>query len=387
MAELRLVFVVGEASGDTLAAEMVDGIRARGHDVTISGIGGRRLQERGLSAVSPMESLTVIGIGQALAAVSRLNRLADQLIAHVIETRPNAIITVDSKGFNLRFARRLRARLQRISPGMVPPVIHTVAPTVWAWGGWRAGGVARSVDRLICLFPFEVPFFTAHGLDTVAAGHPAAERSRPKRPAARARFDITADEKVLCLLPGSRRSEVERVLPDMVEAVRILKKDIPGLRVFLPVAATVATTITPLIAAEDAITPVPQDDLDHVLAAADFGLICSGTVSLEAALSGLPGHVYYRADLISTLIGRLLVRRDRVVLPNVIAGREIYGFSLGDEFNATRMAATARQGLMQRNSDMSATATQTRQQLTVGRGFAATAAEAILEKIGVQPED
>ena len=113
MAELRLVFVVGEASGDTLAAEMVDGIRARGHDVTISGIGGRRLQERGLIAVSPMESLTVIGIGQALAAVSRLNRLADQLIAHVIETRPDAIITVDSKGFNLRFARRLRARLKR----------------------------------------------------------------------------------------------------------------------------------------------------------------------------------------------------------------------------------------------------------------------------------
>ena len=140
MAELRLVFVVGEASGDTLAAEMVDGIRARGHDVTISGIGGRRLQERGLIAVSPMESLTVIGIGQALAAVSRLNRLADQLIAHVIETRPDAIITVDSKGFNLRFARRLRARLKRMSPGMVPPVIHTVAPTVWAWGGWRAGG-------------------------------------------------------------------------------------------------------------------------------------------------------------------------------------------------------------------------------------------------------
>ena len=220
----------------------------------------------------------------------------------------------------------------------------------------------------------------------MAAGHPAAERQRPGRAEARKGFGITADEKVLCLLPGSRRSEVERVLPDMVEAVRILKKDIPGLRVFLPVAATVATTITPLIADEDAITPVDQDDLDHVLAAADFGLICSGTVSLETALSGLPGHVYYRTDVISMLIGRLLVRRDRIVLPNVIAGREVYGFSFGGEFDAVRMAATARQGLLQDNADMSVTATQIRQQLTVGRGFAATAAEAILEKIGFESE-
>lgn len=384
MAELRLVFVVGEASGDTLAAAMVDGIRACGHDVTLSGIGGPRLQDRGLSAVAPMESLTVIGIGQALAAVPRLNRLADQLIAHVIETRPDAIITVDSKGFNLRFARRLRARLKAMSAEMVPPVIHTVAPTVWAWGGWRAAGVARSVDRLICLFPFETPYFTAHGLDTVAAGHPAAERQRPGRAEARKGFGITADEKVLCLLPGSRRSEVARLLPDMVAAVGILKKDIPGLRVFLPVAATVAATVTPLIADEDAITPVDQDDLDQVLAAADFGLICSGTVSLETALSGLPGHVYYRTDVLSMLVGRLLVRRDRIVLPNVIAGREVYGFSFGGEFDAVQMAATARQGLLQDNADMTATATQLQQQLTVGNGFAATAAAAILEKIGVR---
>ena len=386
MAELRLVFVVGEASGDTLAAAMVDGIRAQGHDVTLSGIGGARLQERGLNAVCPMESLTVLGVGQALAAVPRLNRLADELIAHVIETRPDAIITVDSKGFNLRFARRLRARLKGVSAAMLPPVIHTVAPTVWAWGGWRAAAVARSVDRLICLFPFEVPYFTAHGLDTVAAGHPAAERPRPGRAEARASLNSAADEKMLCLLPGSRRAEVERMLPDMIEAVRMLKKDIPGLRVFLPVAASVARTITPLIANEDTITPVRQDDLDHVLAAADFGLICSGTVSLEAALSGLPGHVYYRADLISTLLGRLLVRRDRIVLPNVIAGREIYSFSYGAEFDAARMAATAYEGLMQGDADMAAAAVQIRQELTVGKGFAATAAQAVLEKIGIGPK-
>ena len=122
MAELRLVFVVGEASGDTLAAAMVDGIRAQGHDVTLSGIGGARLQERGLNAVCPMESLTVLGVGQALAAVPRLNRLADELIAHVIETRPDAIITVDSKGFNLRFARRLRARMKGVSAATPPPI-------------------------------------------------------------------------------------------------------------------------------------------------------------------------------------------------------------------------------------------------------------------------
>ena len=381
MASLRLVFVVGEASGDTLAAAMIDGLEAAGYDVESSGMGGVQMQARGLVSLEPIDSLTIIGFMEAFKAMPRLNRLADRLIDHIFESRPDAVITVDSKGFNLRFARRLRQRM-KASASFTAPAIHIVAPKVWAWRSWRAKTVAKSVDRLLCLYPFEVPYFTAHGLDTVAVGHPAAEQERPDYDAARQQLGIAPDDKMLVLLPGSRRREVLRLAPDMVAAAAMLKEKVSGLKVFLPVADTAAEHIAPLIMGEKIITPVSRDDLDLVLAGGDFGLICSGTVSLEAALSGLPGHVYYRLDMLSEVIGRLLVNRDRIVLPNVIAGREIYGFSFGRDFTASSMAEVAMRGLMRgRDGAMARDATSLSQTLGTGGGFRRAAAAAIIDKI------
>ncbi|MGC6485813.1 MAG: lipid-A-disaccharide synthase [Candidatus Puniceispirillales bacterium] len=380
MKPLRLVVVVGEASGDSLAAAVVDGLISLGRDTRLSGIGGVKMLERGLEPVAPMDSLTVLGVGEAIGAVRRLNALADQLITHILSERPDAVLTVDSKGFNLRFARRLKARMA--NEGWQIPLIHAVAPTVWAWGQWRAARVATAVDRLLCLFPFEIPYFTAHGIDAVAIGHPSADRDRPDRHAARASLSLDQQDPVLALLPGSRGGEIRRLLPDMLAAVRILQAERPDLKAVLPMAESVADIITPMTAALPGVITRPQHDLDTVMAAADYGLICSGTVTLEAALSGLPGHAYYRSDAVSSIIGRLMVRRDRIILPNVITGQEIYPFSLGREFNAAKMAAAAREGLAAgRGVEPPQWVAMLRQKLTSNEGFGRTAAKAVLETI------
>ena len=385
MARLRLVFIVGEPSGDTLAAEMIDGLKAAGHNLELSGVGGTKMLSRGLVSVEPMESLTIIGLVEALRAVPRLSRLADRLVDHVLETKPDAVITVDSKGFNLRFARRLRQKMAASGP-YAAPVIHVVAPTVWAWASWRAKTVARSIDRLLCLYPFEIPYFRKYGLDTVSIGHPAADRTRKTYKVARSQLGVADGDKMLVLLPGSRRREVMRLLPDMVAAVSILKEQVPSLKVFLPVANSVSALIDSMIAGQNSIKTVSSENLDTVLAAGDFGLICSGTVSLEAALNGLPGHVCYRSDRLTEIIGRMLVRMDRVVLPNVIAGREIYKFNLGRKFDATSMASSALNGLAEgRSGNMAADTIDLVKTLKSPEGFGHAAAKAILEKIKVKP--
>lgn len=377
MKRLKLVVIAGEASGDGLAGAMMDGLQARGYSLSLSGIGGAALLSRGLEPVVPMESLTVLGVGQAIRSISRLNKLADRLIDHVLNERPDAVLTIDSKGFNLRFARRLKNRMNE--RGWHAPVIHAVAPTVWAWGSWRAASVARSVDRLLCLFPFEPRYFSPYGADAVAIGHPAAERVQPTKVEARDTLGFDQVTPVLALLPGSRSGEIKRLLPDMVRAFQLVKAEMPQLRAVLPMADHVAPLITSMMPGDASILTVWQDDLDRAMVAADYGLICSGTVTLEAALCGLRGHVYYRSDPVSTLVGRMLVRRDSIVLPNVISGKEIYPFSLGREFTATDMADAALKGMKRGGEATAGHAENLRQKLTVEGGFYDAAARAILE--------
>ena len=223
--------------------------------------------------------------------------------------------------------------------GWSAPIVHLVAPTVWAWGAWRAKSVAASVDKLLCLFPFELPYFTRYGVDAVAVGHPAVEQSRPSKFEARKVLGLKADDYVLVLLPGSRKREIEALLPDMLKSLRIIRRTKPDLKVFLPAASSVRPLIMEIVTPEDQVEVTDQSDANTVMAAGDYGLICSGTVTLEAALSGLDGHVYYQVDGLSLLIGKMILDWSKVVLPNAITGQEIYPLSLNKEFNAKTMAA------------------------------------------------
>ena len=351
MTQLRSLFIsAGEDSADQLGYEIVKVLPT---GVRCFGLGGKRMRAAGFDRVSfaKVESenpLAVIGLGQGLAAVPRLNRLADSMVAAVLAAKPDAVLTIDSKGFALNFAKKLRRGMA--AAGWHAPLIHLVVPTVWAWGGWRAKGFADTFDRLLCLFPFEPDYFTKHGGHGGLAdyvGHPLFGRKILPQEKARHILGLDKTRPVLALLPGSRAREVASLLPDMLVAGEILCQKHPALSVILPAAESVATQIRHLIkqhGQQDKVQLITSKDRgDHTwlaLAAADAGIICSGTVTLECAMNGLPGVAVYRPDILSFVIGSLIgMQRNNVILANVVAGKPIYALKLGREISGASLAS------------------------------------------------
>jgi len=333
---LRVVMIAGETSGDLLGAQVLSSLKKRVPNLKVSGVGGQAMQGLGLKPVFPMEELTVLGLGEALRSYRRLKKQARVLMDHIFATQPDVIVTIDNKGFSLRLGKALKAEMA--SKGWSAPIIHMVAPTVWAWGAWRAKVVAQSVDRLLCLFPFEVPYFTFHGVDAVAVGHPSVEEKRPSRAKARQGLGLGQSVQALAILPGSRRREIKALLPSMRDAVRLIRRTHPNLKVYLPVVEAVRDEIEAFISDDDNFTLARQDQAKTVMSACDFGLICSGTVTLEAALCGLPGHVYYKVDALTYWIGRMMLDQSKIVLANAVSGQKIYPLSLNQKANALAMA-------------------------------------------------
>ena len=375
------VFIfAGEASADALGGMVIDGLRKGGGSPDCWGVGGPAMRERGFQSIEPMGEFTVLGIAQALLSIPRLSGMADALIGEILNRQPDAILTIDSKGFSMRFARRLKRRMA--AAGWRAPVLHLVAPTVWAWGGWRAREVARSVDHLLCLFPFEAPYFTDRGIAVTVTGHPAAERKRQSRAGARKSLGLSGREKALVLLPGSRGREVRQLLPDMLEAAALARNRAGPLRTLVPVAETVKAEVEAICgsAGLKGLRLCPPAMHGAALAAGDYGLICSGTVTLEAALAGLPGSVYYKLDWISRMCGNLMVDRSKVVLANAVSGKDIYPLFLDREFTPRTMAEAAISGLGKPSRKGGGLMAAT--DVTVTGGCAATAAAAVIAELG-----
>ena len=341
------VFILaGEPSGDQLAASIMDAVEGRFGKQNWFGIGGPSMQERGLASEAEMAQLSVMGFGAALSAYPRLSALANRLVQRIIEARPRAVITVDAKGFSLRLAARLKQRMA--AEGWSAPVIHVVAPTVWAWGAWRAKSVARAVDRLLCLFPFEVDYFTPHGLAAHFIGHPEAFNAAlmPRVRDNRDNRNNRSAAKRLLLLPGSRRSEIRRLLPAMHDAHALLAADgteDSGVAATLVTVPHLRDEVAAVLGNDSGIEIVSgRDAFYQHLHQADAMMAASGTVTLQTALAGVPGVTCYRTSGLSAMIGRRLVRMDRVILPNALLRREVYPFLFQEEATPERLAAHVR---------------------------------------------
>ena len=322
------VFILaGEPSGDRLAASLMRAVEAGYGPQSWIGVGGPSMRAEGLESSHNMDQLTVMGFGSALAAYPRLSKFADRLVEDIVAARPRLVITVDVKGFSLRLAARLRRRMA--TAGWSAPIIHVVAPTVWAWGAWRRHRVARAVDGLLCLFPFEPDYFLPLGVEAHFIGHPEAFNPAYDRPRRQSANDGAGPH--LVILPGSRRSEIQHLLRPMLQTLHNLRDTHPQITATIPTLPLMRADIEAVLGEVPGLSPVVTLDAEEgalfrALGHGDAVLAASGTVTLQTALYGVPGVSCYITSGLSAAIGRRLVRMDRVILPNAILDRQVYPF-------------------------------------------------------------
>ena len=319
----RIHVVAGEASGDVLGARLIAALRARRPDVEFSGIGGPRMAEQGVPSLFDYRELALMGLLEVLPKIFRLKRLLAQAEADVAARRPDVLVTIDSPGFTLRLAERAKP--------LGIPVVHYVAPQVWAWRPGRVVKLKRKVDRILCLLPFEPVFFENAGIPVTFVGHPVLESGADRGNAARFRaaHGLTEADRPVIVMPGSRRMEASRLLPVFGAALRIAAQRLPGLRPVLPVAPIVAEAVR-RAASDWPAAPIliegneaKHDAFAAVAQSGGAGLIKSGTSSLEMAVAGIPHVVAYRVNPITAAIVRRLVKVPHASLVNLLAEREV----------------------------------------------------------------
>ena len=334
-----IYLIAGEPSGDFLGGRLMAALRERtGGAVRFAGIGGEEMAAQGLASRVPLDELAIMGVAEVLPRARRIFRRVAETIEDIIRARPDAVVTIDSSGFTWRIAHGLRRRGARL------PLIHYVAPMVWAWRAGRARRMARWYDHLLVLMPFEPPLFAKVGLACTYVGHPAVESGADRGDGAafRRRHAIPADAKLLVLLPGSRRGEVSRLLPVLEAAAHALARRYPGLRVALPTTATVRDTVNAAVARWSMpVIVVGREEKYDAFAAGDVALAASGTVALELALAGLPAVVAYRVNRLTHALLKRIVKVRYAHLLNLVLGREAVPELLQENCTPERLAAAA----------------------------------------------
>jgi len=310
--------VAGEASGDLLGAHLIAALRERVPNLQFVGIGGPRMAAEGLEPWFPMEKLAVRGYVEVLRHFPEILAIRRTLARRLVEKRPGLFIGVDAPDFNLRLERRLKRA------GI--PTVHYVSPSLWAWRGGRLSAIARSVDKMLVLFPFEEPLYRAAGVPVAYVGHPLADASPEEdgTAAAREQLRLPASQKIIALLPGSRQSEVQYMAATFVQTAKMISERQSAVHFLVPLVSRETRAIfeEALYAADAAQLPLSVlfGHAQDALAACDIALVASGTATLEAALARKPMVITYKmANLTHRLMSRM-VYLPWVGLPNVIAG-------------------------------------------------------------------
>jgi lipid-A-disaccharide synthase len=338
MARARIFLLAGEPSGDMLGARLMRALRDQAGDrLEFFGVGGARMAEQGLTSRFPMGELSVMGFTEVLPHLPRLHRRLRQTVAEIARSRPDLAVTIDSPGFSLRLQRRLGP--------LATKRIHYVAPQVWAWRQDRASTLARDLDHLLALLPFEPPFFERFGLPCSFVGHPIVEEAGREGDGRhfRRRYDIPPDAPLLCLLPGSRRAEIGHHLPVLEHVVALLWRRFPRLRLVLPTLDGLAPVVRDLVARWDIPALVIEDRAERfdAYAASWVAIAASGTVALEVALAGLPMITIYRTGALTGWLARRMIRVPHVNLVNLILDRPAIPELLQEDCTPERIVDTA----------------------------------------------
>ena len=331
---MRFGMVAGEASGDLLAGLLLGGLKDRWPGLQAGGIGGPRMAEQGFQAWWPHDKLAVRGYVEVLRHYPEISGIRRQLKRRLLAEPPQVFVGVDAPDFNLGLERSLRE--QRI------PTVHFICPSIWAWRGGRAQHMARSCDLVLCLFPFEPDLLRRHGCAASYVGHPLADAFPldPPRAASRSALGFDADCRLVAVLPGSRRSEIQYIAPTFLQAVAELHRRAPDLQFVLPVSPGLRLLIEPLVARWAPSAPVRLLDGDShkALAACDVTLIASGTATLEAALFKRPMVIGYRMNGWSWQLMKRMRYQPWVGLPNILCADFVVPELLQDDCVPARLA-------------------------------------------------
>jgi lipid-A-disaccharide synthase len=375
---LRVGLVAGEASGDTLGADLIHALRRHAPDTQFFGVAGPKMQSAGCESWEPAESLAVMGLFDVLRDLPRLVRLLARIKRMFLTARPDVFIGIDAPDTNLRLARGLHAA------GI--PTVQYVSPQVWAWRQGRARSMRESVDLVLCLLPFEKRFYDEHGIRAEFVGHPLADAipENIDRAAARRALGLSLGAGVVALLPGSRRGEVARLAADFAATARWLAAQRPDLEFIAPMASAATRQIFSEVLKRDA----PAVDVQLIdgqattaLSAADVVLVASGTASLEAALCKRPMVVVYRLGALSGwMIMKLnLVKSKFFAQPNLLADRRVVGEYFQDQIVPESIGAELLMWLDDTDRRVALEREFSRIHADLRRGAGTRAAQAILE--------
>lgn len=314
------MIVAGEVSGDQHAARLVRDLRAARSDVEVFGIGGEALRREGVRTIVDARDMAVLGFFEVLSRLVFFHRVFKQMVALFTREKPDALLLVDYPGFNLRLAAQAHAR------GI--PVLYYVSPQVWAWHKSRIPKMARIIDLLMVIFPFEVDVFKDTGLKTVFVGHPLVESVHRTLARPSPELPWPPGARRIGLLPGSRRQEIERILPVMLAAAQQLRRRDPSTAFLVPAASAdirdVITRQLATLAPEDrAVVAVVEGQMRDVARQARAAMVCSGTATVETALMKCPMIVVYRMAAPTYWFGRLMIRVPWLGMVNLIAKRTL----------------------------------------------------------------
>jgi lipid-A-disaccharide synthase len=334
---VRVVMVAGEASGDLLAAHLIAALKSRRRGMLFAGIGGPRMVAEGFETLYPMEKLSVRGYAEVLRNYAEIMGIRRRLAKTLIDERPELFIGVDSGDFNLGLERRLK------EAGI--PTIHYVSPSVWAWRGWRVKKIARSVSRILVMFPFEPPLYEKAGVPVTYVGHPLADviPQEPKKEEARAALRLPAKKLIVAMLPGSRRSEMHYMASAFVLAAHRFRQEVPEVHFVVPTVTRATRDMFETAVHQHQRTDLPLTLLfghsHEALAAADMALVASGTATLETALFKTPMVIAYRQSPVTWALMRSMLYLPYVGMPNILAGERLVPELLQDEANPAALAA------------------------------------------------
>lgn len=332
----KVFLSAGEASGDLYGAHLVRAIRAKDRGVMITCLGGPRLQRAGAEVLVDNRQLSVVGLFEVGRHAKRIYRAYQKLKQYLLATRPQVVVLIDFPDFNLLLARVARQAGSR--------VFYYISPQIWAWRKGRVAKIRRLVDEMAVILPFETDFYASCGMRVAYVGHPLLDliESSWAAGADHGRYRPEKAEFLLGLLPGSRPGEVRKLLPLLLDAAELIRERVPAVAFIIPVAISLDPESVQAEAAKRKLPlQVVGGDTYAVLRACDLLITASGTVTLEAAILGVPMIIIYQVSGFTYYAGRHLIRVKQVGLPNLIAGRSVVPELLQEAATATAIAAQA----------------------------------------------